>query len=68
MVYDNRQNEHDEYVLSESDFYSPEDKRKFYSGIQNVYNGGDDYDDYLEYFYEMYGEDVWQDEHSLEQF
>lgn len=67
-MYNNKQNKCDEYILSESDFYPPEDKRRFYSGIQNAYNGEEDYDDYLEYFYETYGEDIWNDKHSLEWF
>ncbi len=66
MKYDNKQNKCDEYILSESDFCPPKDKRIFYSGIQNICNGGECCDDYLEYFYEMYGKDIWHDEHSLE--
>lgn len=64
----NKQNKCDEYILSESDFLPSKDKRKLYSGIRNVYNSGENYDDYLEYFYETYGEDIWQDRHSLEWF
>ncbi|MCM1225091.1 MAG: hypothetical protein NC548_62635 [Lachnospiraceae bacterium] len=62
----NSQNKRNEFILSESDFYPPKDNRKLCSGIRDAYNGGENYDDYLEYFYETYGEDVWQDKHSLE--
>lgn len=43
--------------LSEKDFYPPEDKRKFRSGVSDIY-GGDNYSDYLEDFCEEYGEEI----------
>lgn len=48
------------YVLSEKDFYPPEDKRVFRSGVNDIPNG-DNFDDYCEYLYETYGEDLFDE-------
>ena len=49
-----------EYELSEKDFYPPEDKRVFRSGVNDIPNG-DNFNDYCEYFYENYGEDLFDE-------
>ena len=43
--------------LSEKDFYPPEDKRVFRSCVYNIY-GGDNYYDYINDFYDKYGEEI----------
>lgn len=44
-------------VLTEEDFYPPADTRLRTSNLEDV-PGGDTYKDYLEWFYETYGEDM----------
>ena len=44
-------------VLTEEDFYPPEDDRVHSFGIDDV-PGGDDYDDYLVYFWKAYGHEL----------
>lgn len=40
------------YVLSEKDFYPPDDNRFLKSGIRGVY-GGDNFLDYVEYIHDI---------------
>lgn len=47
-------------VLCERDFYPPGDDRTYRSGIDDV-DGGDCFYDYVERFWEEYGEDVYDD-------
>ena len=47
----------DYYELSEKDFYPPEDKRYYRSGVNNIV-GGDNFADYAEYFFDTYGEEL----------
>lgn len=47
-------------VLSEEDFYPPPDERYYNSGIRDVC-GGDTFDDYLDYFYEEYYDDLYDE-------
>lgn len=46
----------DYYELSEKDFYPPEDKRYYHSGITDI-SGGDNFADYAEYFFDTYGKE-----------
>lgn len=48
LIYDN--------VLSEQDFYPPSDDRKLTSYIEDVY-GGDNFEDYAEYIFDLYEEE-----------
>ena len=52
-----RKNKSDYYEITEKDFYPPEDKRAFHSGIRNI-SGGDNFADYFNWFYDMYEDDV----------
>ena len=45
------------YELSEKDFYPPEDKRVFRSGVNDI-AGGDNFEDYAEYFYNNYADEL----------
>ena len=47
----------DYYELSEKDFYPPEDKRYYCSGVKDIF-GGDNFADYAEYFFDTYGEEL----------
>lgn len=52
------QNWIDKYpVLSEKDFYPPEDKRIVKSGLDNILNG-DNFADYLEEYYDSYEDEI----------
>ena len=52
------QNWIDKYpVLSEKDFYPPEDKRIVKSGLDNISNG-DNFADYLEEYYDYYEDEI----------
>lgn len=52
------QNWIDKYpVLSEKDFYPPEDKRIVKSGLDNISNG-DNFADYLEEYYDFYEDEI----------
>lgn len=44
-------------ILTEKDFYPPEDDRLHSFGIDDV-PGGDSYDDYLKYFWRTYGNEL----------
>lgn len=46
------------YVLSEKDFYPPEDTRCFKSGIYNMPYGGDSFEEYTRWFYNNYSHDL----------
>ena len=43
-------------TLSEEDFYSPEDKREFRSGIYDTAN--DSFAEYAKYFFDTYGDEL----------
>ena len=45
-------------VLSEKDFYPCEDIRCFKSGVYNIPFGGDNFYDYADWFFENYGDDL----------
>lgn len=45
------------YELSEKDFYPPEDTRYYRSGIEDI-EGGDNFADYAEYFFDTYGKEI----------
>lgn len=48
----------DNYVLTEKDFYPPEDDRYLISGIDDI-EGGDNFVDYTEYYFDTYIEEDW---------
>lgn len=48
----------DYYELSEKDFYPPEDKRCYRSGVADM-KGGDNFADYAEYFFETYEKEIY---------
>ena len=48
----------DDYEITEKDFYPPEDIREFKSGIEDI-EDGDNFEDYVKYFYENY-ENIFQ--------
>jgi hypothetical protein len=45
----------DNFVLSEKDFYPPEDKRYLKSGVDDI-NGGDNFADYAKQYFKLYDE------------
>lgn len=45
------------YELTEEDFYPPEDKRVYRSGIKDIV-GGDNFGDYAEWFYDNYEDEL----------
>ena len=45
------------YMLTEKDFYPPEDTRMYCSGIEDI-NGGDNFSDYTKYFFNVYGKEI----------
>ena len=45
------------YEITEKDFYPPEDKRVFQSGIEDI-DGGDNFADYIELFYDNYENEI----------
>lgn len=45
------------YVLTDKDFYPPQDDRIFKSGVSDIY-GGDSYSDYAESFYNIYSDEL----------
>lgn len=51
-----RKQDSDYYELSEKDFYPPEDTRCYHSGVTDI-NGGDNFVDYAEYFFDTYGKE-----------
>ena len=48
----------DKPVLSERDFYPPKDNRHWESGVEDI-RGGDNFADYAEEFYRLYGNERW---------
>ena len=52
-----RKQDSDYYELSEKDFYPPEDTRYYRSGVADI-KGGDNFADYAEYFFDAYGEEI----------
>lgn len=44
-------------VLTEKDFYPPQDPRVYTSGVDDI-AGGDNYVGYVEYFWETYEEEI----------
>lgn len=47
---------YDSLLLSEEDFYPPEDNRFLISGIDDI-KGGDSFADYTEYYFKVYYEE-----------
>lgn len=47
------------YILSEKDFYPPEDTRYFKSGVIDIF-GGDTFDDYANWFYDNYENELFE--------
>lgn len=45
------------YILTEKDFYPPEDTRVYCSGIDDI-DGGDNFSDYTKYFFNNYGKEI----------
>ena len=45
------------YELTEEDFYPPEDKRIYRSGVTDIV-GGDNFEDYAEWFYDNYEDEL----------
>ena len=52
-----RKQDSDYYELSEKDFYPPEDTRYYRSGVADI-EGGDNFADYAEYFFDNYGKEI----------
>lgn len=48
------------YELTEQDFYPPQDDRVYTSGIDDI-EGGDNFAEYAEYFWEEYGYELYDD-------
>lgn len=48
------------YEVTEKDFYPPEDTRLYQSGIEDIYDG-DNFSDYVKFFYSQYEEDLFDD-------
>lgn len=46
-----------DYVLTEEDFYPPEDKRLYCSKIRDI-RKGDTFDDYVEWFWDNYESEI----------
>lgn len=49
------------YVLSEKDFYPPEDNRVLCSGIDDV-SGGDNFGDYARYYFNRFADELFDDD------
>lgn len=47
----------DNYVLTEKDFYPPEDKRVYRSGVDDIIDG-DNFEDYAQWFYDNYEDEI----------
>ena len=47
----------DIYKLTEKDFYPPEDTRKYESLVEDI-DGGDNFEDYAEWFYDNYEDEI----------
>ena len=46
-----------EHILTEKDFYPPEDTRLYCSGIEDI-DGGDNFSDYAKFFFNSYGKEI----------
>lgn len=53
---DTNKSMYDSLLLSEEDFYPPEDDRFLISGIDDI-RGGDNFADYTEYYFKVYYEE-----------
>lgn len=47
----------DYYVLTEKDFYPPEDDRVYQSGVNDIVDG-DNFEDYAKWFYDNYEDEI----------
>ena len=52
--------ERDNCELTKSTFYPPEDPRVYASGIDDI-DGGDNFAEYAEYFWETYGHEIYDE-------
>lgn len=50
----------DYHELTEQSFYPPQDDRVYASGIDDI-DGGDNFAEYTEYFWETYGHELYDD-------
>lgn len=48
------------YEITEKDFYPPEDTRLYQSGIEDICDG-DNFSDYIKFFYSQYEEELFDD-------
>lgn len=48
------------YEITELDFYPPQDDRCYVSGVEDV-DGGDSFADYSEWFWGVYGSEIYDD-------
>ena len=48
------------YELDDQSFYPPEDPRVYISGVIDI-DGGDTFTGYAEYFWEVYGNEIYDD-------
>lgn len=46
-----------DYVLTEKDFYPPEDKRIYRSGVSDIVDG-DNFEEYAKWFYDNYEDEL----------
>ena len=58
LKYDNVGCVDEYYEIDEYDFYPPEDDRLYCSGSDDV-EGGDNYDDYVKWFWKEYENDIY---------
>lgn len=49
-----------EYVLTDNDFYPPSDDREYISCVDDI-EDGDNFFDYAHWFYQEYGDDMFDD-------
>ena len=49
------------YIIAEKDFYPPEDTRCFKSGVYDIPFGGDGFEEYANWFYENYSNDLFEE-------
>ena len=50
-------NKEDCFKITKIDFYSPQDTRYYQSGVDDIV-GGDNFIDYIEYFLDLYEDDL----------
>ena len=53
----NDTNKEDCFKITKIDFYSPQDTRYYQSGVDDIV-GGDNFIDYIEYFLDLYEDDL----------